>query len=72
LAYLLCDINPPKGEAMYIEPEKGLKEVVDRAAQEFSEDALASPEETLLVFNAMNRALQRILRYQEEHKSPTK
>ena len=58
---------------MYIEAEKGLREAIDRAAEEFAEQAYIKPtsEEKHLTFNAMSRALQVILNYQREHQSPT-
>lgn len=51
---------------MYIEAEKGLREAIDQAAREFAEQAYLKPttEESHLTFNAMNRALQVVLRYQ--------
>lgn len=56
---------------MYIEAEKGLRDVVDRAAKEFAEQAYILPtlEEGTLIYNAMSRALQVILNYQREHLS---
>lgn len=52
---------------MYIEPGKDLKDAVDKAAEEFSKDAMATPEEGNLIYNAMTRALQVTLRHQAEH-----
>lgn len=54
---------------MYIEPEKELKEAVDRAADEFAGQALANSEEATLIFTAMQRAMQVILNYQRERQS---
>lgn len=49
---------------MTIEADKGLQDAMDQAIKEFVDQALASPQEEIVIGNAMRRALQVVLRYQ--------
>jgi hypothetical protein len=56
---------------MYTEPDKGLQEAVALAVEQYAWQAGATREEKWLIANAMKRALNVVLRYQQEHQ-PTK